>query len=98
MRIPRADRRAETTVANRVWWISGAVIPVVLRRLSNAEYTASVRDLTGVATLDPGKEGPEVGILVGGQMSPTQDPNDAAMSRQFTKLVGDVFGKRFKGK
>lgn len=32
--------------------------PVVLRRLSNAEYTASVRDLTGVATLDPGKEFP----------------------------------------
>ena len=44
-------------------------------------------------TLDPGKEGPEVGILVGGQMSPTQYANDAAMSRQFTKLVGDVFGK-----
>ena len=32
--------------------------PVVLRRLSNAEYTASLRDLTGVATLDPGKEFP----------------------------------------
>ena len=32
--------------------------PVVLRRLSNAEYTASVRDLTGVAVLDPGKEFP----------------------------------------
>ena len=32
--------------------------PVVLRRLSNAEYTASLRDLTGVPTLDPGKEFP----------------------------------------
>ena len=32
--------------------------PVVLRRLSNAEYRASLRDLTGVATLDPGKEFP----------------------------------------
>ena len=32
--------------------------PVVLRRLSNAEYKASLRDLTGVATLDPGKEFP----------------------------------------
>jgi len=32
--------------------------PVVLRRLSNAEYTASLRDLTGVATLDPGREFP----------------------------------------
>jgi len=32
--------------------------PVVLRRLSNAEYTASLRDLTGVAVLDPGKEFP----------------------------------------
>ena len=32
--------------------------PVVLRRLSNAEYTASVRDLTGVPTLDPAREFP----------------------------------------
>ncbi len=32
--------------------------PVVLRRLSNAEYTYTVRDLTGVGTLDPAKEFP----------------------------------------
>lgn len=32
--------------------------PVVLRRLSNAEYLYSVRDLTGVATLNPTKEFP----------------------------------------
>ncbi len=32
--------------------------PVVLRRLSNAEYTYTIRDLTGVATLDPAKEFP----------------------------------------
>ena len=32
--------------------------PVILRRLSNMEYTYSVRDLTGVATLDPAKEFP----------------------------------------
>ncbi|MFZ4763878.1 MAG: DUF1592 domain-containing protein [Roseimicrobium sp.] len=32
--------------------------PVVLRRLSNREYTYTVRDLTGVATLDPAKEFP----------------------------------------
>jgi hypothetical protein len=32
--------------------------PVGLRRLSNAEYRYSVRDLTGVATLDPTKEFP----------------------------------------
>jgi hypothetical protein len=32
--------------------------PVVLRRLDNAEYTYSVRDLTGVASLDPAKEFP----------------------------------------
>lgn len=32
--------------------------PVVLRRLSNAEYTFSLRDLTGVATLDPAREFP----------------------------------------
>src|SRR6266496_1002865 len=32
--------------------------PVVLRRLSNAEYTYTVRDLTGVESLDPAKEFP----------------------------------------
>ncbi len=32
--------------------------PVVLRRLSNAEYTYTVRDLTGVDTLDPAREFP----------------------------------------
>ena len=29
--------------------------PVVLRRLNNAEYTFTIRDLTGVASLDPAK-------------------------------------------
>lgn len=32
--------------------------PVVLRRLSNAEYTYTLRDLTGVSSLDPAKEFP----------------------------------------
>ena len=32
--------------------------PVVLRRLSNREYTYSLRDLTGVDSLDPAKEFP----------------------------------------
>ncbi|MCH8042905.1 MAG: DUF1592 domain-containing protein [Planctomycetes bacterium] len=32
--------------------------PVVLRRLSNAEYTYTVRDLTGVVSLDPTREFP----------------------------------------
>jgi hypothetical protein len=32
--------------------------PVVLRRLNNAEYTYTVRDLTGVESLDPAKEFP----------------------------------------
>ena len=32
--------------------------PVVLRRLSNAEYTYTVRDLTGVDSLDPVREFP----------------------------------------
>ncbi|WP_367874448.1 DUF1592 domain-containing protein [Luteolibacter sp. Populi] len=32
--------------------------PVVLRRLSNAEYTWSLRDLTGVEALDPAREFP----------------------------------------
>ena len=32
--------------------------PVVLRRLNNADYTYTVRDLTGVKSLDPAKEFP----------------------------------------
>ena len=32
--------------------------PVVLRRLSNAEYTYTLRDLTGVTSLDPAREFP----------------------------------------
>lgn len=32
--------------------------PVVLRRLSNVEYTYTIRDLTGVPTLDPTREFP----------------------------------------
>ncbi|MFN9432576.1 MAG: DUF1592 domain-containing protein [Acidobacteriota bacterium] len=32
--------------------------PVVLRRLNNAEYTFTIRDLTGVPTLDPAREFP----------------------------------------
>src|SRR5262249_12382577 len=32
--------------------------PVVLRRLSNAEYTYTIRDLTGVSSLDPAREFP----------------------------------------
>src|SRR5437870_13694870 len=32
--------------------------PVVLRRLSNAEYTYTLRDLTGVDALDPAREFP----------------------------------------
>ncbi len=32
--------------------------PVVLRRLSNAEYTFTVRDLTGISSLDPAREFP----------------------------------------
>ena len=35
--------------------------PVVLRRLSNAEYTYTVRDLTGVKSLDPAREFPADG-------------------------------------
>ena len=32
--------------------------PVVLRRLSNVEYTYTIRDLTGVESLDPAREFP----------------------------------------
>jgi Protein of unknown function (DUF1592)/Protein of unknown function (DUF1588)/Protein of unknown function (DUF1587)/Protein of unknown function (DUF1585)/Protein of unknown function (DUF1595) len=38
--------------------LSGDPGPVVLRRLSNAEYTYTLRDLTGVESLDPAREFP----------------------------------------
>lgn len=64
--------RAQPTAAARaefVAWIEGTLSeyaqahagdpgPVVLRRLSNAEYTYTVRDLTGVESLDPAREFP----------------------------------------
>jgi hypothetical protein len=43
--------------------------PVVLRRLSNAEYTATLRDLTGVPTLDPAREFPIDGAAGEGFMN-----------------------------
>ena len=59
----------ETGKARLLGWVNGLLDqvaleragdpgPVVLRRLSNAEYTHSLRDLTGVADLDPAKEFP----------------------------------------
>ena len=43
--------------------------PVVLRRLSNAEYTYTVRDLTGVESLDPAREFPVDGAAGEGFMN-----------------------------
>src|SRR5207237_6002613 len=43
--------------------------PVVLRRLSNAEYTYAIRDLTGVDSLDPAKEFPVDGASGDGLMN-----------------------------
>lgn len=43
--------------------------PVVLRRLSNAEYTYTVRDLTGVEALDPAREFPVDGAAGEGFMN-----------------------------
>src|SRR6266571_468911 len=48
---------------------SGDPGPVVLRRLSNAEYTCTVRDLTGVESLDPAKEFPVDGAAGEGFMN-----------------------------
>ncbi len=47
------DRLEEVALAS-----SGDPGPVVLRRLSNMEYTYTLRDLTGVESLDPAKEFP----------------------------------------
>ncbi len=43
--------------------------PVVLRRLSNAEYTYTIRDLTGVPSLDPAREFPVDGAAGEGFMN-----------------------------
>ncbi|MDB6130661.1 MAG: cytochrome, partial [Verrucomicrobiales bacterium] len=43
--------------------------PVVLRRLSNAEYTFTIRDLTAVPTLDPAREFPLDGAAGEGFMN-----------------------------
>ncbi len=61
-------------------WIDGAMKtaaqaragdpgPVVLRRLNNAEYTYTIRDLTGVAALDPAREFPADGAAGEGFMN-----------------------------
>jgi Protein of unknown function (DUF1592)/Protein of unknown function (DUF1588)/Protein of unknown function (DUF1587)/Protein of unknown function (DUF1585)/Protein of unknown function (DUF1595)/Planctomycete cytochrome C len=47
------DRLEEVALAS-----AGDPGPVVLRRLSNMEYTYTLRDLTGVDSLDPAKEFP----------------------------------------
>ncbi len=69
-------------------WVRGALAqaaqasagdpgPVVLRRLNNAEYTFTIRDLTGVPTLDPAKEFPADGAAGEGF---TNTGNSLAMS------------------
>lgn len=47
------DSLAEMALAH-----AGDPGPVVLRRLSNAEYTYSIRDLTGIESLNPAREFP----------------------------------------
>lgn len=66
--------------ARLLGWVNGALAvaarahagdpgPVVLRRLNNAEYTFTVRDLTGVLSLDPAKEFPADGAAGEGFMN-----------------------------
>ncbi len=72
---PSADER--TRLIN---WVNSALSqaalkqagdpgPVVLRRLNNAEYTFTIRDLTGVASLEPAKEFPADGAAGEGFMN-----------------------------
>lgn len=72
---PAADERARLlswvnsalrTVAQRR---AGDPGPVVLRRLNNAEYTYTIRDLTGLASLEPAKEFPADGAAGEGFMN-----------------------------
>jgi hypothetical protein len=67
--LPRPTDPEKTRILD---WVDGALRaeavahagdpgPVVLRRLNNAEYTFTIRDLTGVPTLDPAREFPADG-------------------------------------
>jgi hypothetical protein len=49
---------AEAVLTDQASAHAGDPGPVVLRRLSNADYGYAVRDLTGVASLDPAREFP----------------------------------------
>ncbi len=48
----------QTTLDEVAYANAGDPGPVVLRRLSNMEYTYTIRDLTGIESLDPAKEFP----------------------------------------
>ncbi len=50
--------RITTTLHDGARAVAGDPGPVVLRRLNNAEYTWTIRDLTGVPFLDPAREFP----------------------------------------
>ncbi|MFM7215979.1 MAG: DUF1587 domain-containing protein, partial [Verrucomicrobiota bacterium] len=50
--------RITTTLHEGARAVAGDPGPVVLRRLNNAEYTWTIRDLTGVPSLDPAREFP----------------------------------------
>ena len=69
--MPPEDRRQPTAEERQtlIQWVEGYLAaeanaqagdpgPVVLRRLSNAEYTYTIRDLTGLDDLDPAREFP----------------------------------------
>jgi len=67
--------------------------PVVLRRLSNAEYTYTIRDLTGVRSLDPAREFPVDGASGEGFMNVG---NSLVMSPSFLVKYLDA-GKEIAG-
>ena len=72
--IPRESRDAFLAGVNSVLdevaaTLAGDPGPVVLRRLSNAEYTYTIRDLTGIPTLDPVREFPSDGASGEGFMN-----------------------------
>ena len=62
---PRLPQALKTAARAR----AGDPGPVVIRRLNNAEYTFTIRDLTGVSSLDPAKEFPADGAAGEGFMN-----------------------------
>jgi hypothetical protein len=85
--VARMQAWIETSLLETARLQAGDPGPVVLRRLNNAEYTFTLRDLTGVSTLEPAKEFPADGAAGEGF---TNTGNSLAMSPALVRKYLDA--------